>query len=111
MRSLALGIIAEFPPSPGSSTSALTGDPATARRIELEEEGRVGGGTGRGAGTEGGRRRGEGVGAGWEEIVGACVRAAGDGYHESPAVVTEALRFLCRCDVIMRTTVVRFVAG
>lgn len=32
-----------------------------------------------------------------EEMVQACVRTAGDGFYESLAVRTEALRFLSRC--------------
>lgn len=39
---------------------------------------------------------GEGQDSGHGEVVRACVRAALDGYHESPAVTTEALRFLGR---------------
>eukprot|EP00904_Undaria_pinnatifida_P003216 jgi/Undpi1/12896/HiC_scaffold_7.g02562.m1 len=57
VRSLAMGVIAEIPPtSPG-------------RRREAEAD---------------------------EEVIRACVRAASDVYHESPLVVSEALRFLSR---------------
>lgn len=51
-------------------------------------------------GSEDGARPAGGVGGGGGgvhgEAVEACVRAAGDGLHETPAVREEALRLLCR---------------
>lgn len=97
MRSLALGVIADFPPSPGASSgSPPPMDGPVTRREEEEGGGQSVGGGREGVGDRDKGTRGGGGRGGWEEIVGACVQAAGDGYHESPAVVTEALRFLCR---------------
>ncbi|CAB1102286.1 unnamed protein product [Ectocarpus sp. CCAP 1310/34] len=45
-----------------------------------------------------------------EEAVEACVRAALDGRYESPAVATEALRFLCRHTNVRATSTARLPA-
>lgn len=45
-----------------------------------------------------------------EEAVEACVRAALDGRYESPAVATEALRFLCRYMCMSTQTCLRCFA-
>lgn len=118
VRSLAMGVVAELAPT-SSPFPPLGG--AGVRHIEIGAGGRAGGEEGQGgdgirrgrggAGAGGGGSRGGGGGEGGagggggggkqeeeagDEVIRACVRAASDVYHESPAVVSEALRFLSR---------------